>query len=48
MPLIGFVIIGYVWINLDALAKELGFIWLVIGILYLILLKVFRKNTEWL
>lgn len=46
LPLIGFIIIGYVWISLDPLSKQLGFTWLGIGIIYLILLKVFKKNTS--
>jgi amino acid transporter len=46
LPLIGFIIIGYVWISLDPLSKQLGFIWLGIGIVYLILLKVFKKDTS--
>ncbi|MCB7071540.1 APC family permease [Caldibacillus sp. 210928-DFI.2.22] len=46
MPVIGFLIIGYVWINLDSLSKTLGFIWLAIGILYLIGLKLFKKDTS--
>jgi len=45
MPLIGFAVIGYVWINLDPLSKKLGFIWLAIGIVYLIVLKLFKKDT---
>lgn len=46
LPLIGFIIIGYVWISLDPLSKQLGFIWLGIGIVYLIVLKVFKKDTS--
>ncbi|MEH7883915.1 amino acid permease [Bacillus sp. JJ1609] len=46
LPLIGFIIIGYVWISLDPLSKQLGFVWLGIGIVYLIVLKVFRKDTS--
>ncbi|MFT8312491.1 MAG: APC family permease [Sporolactobacillus sp.] len=46
MPLIGFCIIGFVWWNLDSLAKTLGFTWLAIGIVYLIFLKIFGKNVE--
>lgn len=45
LPLIGFIVIGYVWINLDPLSKKLGFIWLAIGIIYLIGLKLFKKDT---
>ncbi|MDC3412096.1 APC family permease [Aquibacillus sp. 3ASR75-11] len=46
LPVIGFLIIGYVWINLDPLSKQLGFIWLGIGIIYLVFLKVFKKDTS--
>ena len=46
LPLIGFVVIGYVWINLDSLSKTLGFTWLAIGIVYLIVLKLTKKDTN--
>lgn len=46
MPLIGFLIIGFVWWNLDSLAKTLGFSWLAIGIVYLIFLKIFGKEVN--
>ncbi|MBS4195540.1 amino acid permease [Bacillus sp. FJAT-49870] len=46
LPAIGFLIIGYVWFNLDPMAKKLGFIWLGIGILYFIYLKVTKKDTK--
>lgn len=46
LPLIGFIIIAYVWWNLDALSKQLGFIWLAIGIVYLIFLKLTKKGTK--
>lgn len=45
-PILGFIVIGYVWLNLDILAKQLGFIWLGLGFLYLIYLKVFKKDTS--
>ncbi|MCM3766325.1 amino acid permease [Neobacillus niacini] len=45
LPIIGFIIIGYVWINLDPLSKQLGFIWLGIGIVYLIVLKLMKRDT---
>lgn len=45
LPLIGFIIIGYVWYNLDPLSKQLGFIWLGIGIVYLIVLKMMKRDT---
>ncbi|CEH29216.1 Amino acid permease-associated region protein [Aneurinibacillus migulanus] len=43
LPLIGFIIIGYVWYSLDALSKELGFIWLGVGVIYFIFLKLSKK-----
>lgn len=46
LPIIGFLIIGYVWLNLDPLSKKLGFIWLGIGIVYLIILKLTKKDTN--
>lgn len=45
-PLIGFLVIGYVWINLDPLSKQLGFSWLGVGIVYLIALKLLKKDTN--
>lgn len=44
-PIIGFVIIGYVWFSLDAASKKLGFIWMAIGIIYMIILKVTKKGS---
>ncbi|MEO2076859.1 MAG: APC family permease [Bacillus sp. (in: firmicutes)] len=44
-PLIGFVIIGYVWFNLDPTSKKLGFIWMAIGIIYMIYLKLAKKDS---
>ncbi|MGO1057850.1 APC family permease [Planococcus sp. FY231025] len=46
LPLIGFVIIAYVWWNLDALSKQLGFAWLAIGIIYLLFLKLTKRDTK--
>lgn len=46
LPIIGFLIIGYVWYNLDALSKQLGFVWLAIGIVYLIFLKLTNRGTK--
>ncbi len=46
LPLIGFIIIGYVWISLDELSKTLGFIWLAIGLIYLAFLKVTKRDTK--
>ncbi|MMZ55281.1 hypothetical protein SAMN04487909_11313 [Aneurinibacillus migulanus] len=47
LPLIGFIIIGYVWYSLDALSKELGFIWLGVGVIYFIFLKLSKKITDY-
>ncbi|MGG3564919.1 APC family permease [Neobacillus rhizosphaerae] len=44
-PLIGFVIIGYVWFNLDPTSKKLGFVWMAIGIIYMIYLKLAKKDS---
>ncbi|MCR4433155.1 MAG: APC family permease [bacterium] len=44
LPLIGFVIIGFVWVSLDALAKTLGFIWLGVGLVLLVIVtRGFKK-----
>lgn len=44
LPLIGLLIIGFVWANLNVHAKTLGFIWLGIGfVLLLIVSRGFRK-----
>ncbi|WP_019123382.1 APC family permease [Brevibacillus massiliensis] len=45
LPLIGFIIIGYVWYSLDAMSKELGFIWLGIGLVYYIFLKISKRTV---
>ncbi|WKA53851.1 APC family permease [Planococcus shixiaomingii] len=46
LPVIGFLIIGYVWYSLDSLSKQLGFIWLAVGIIYLIFLKLTKRDTR--
>ncbi|ARO01518.1 APC family permease [Lactiplantibacillus plantarum] len=46
VPIIGFIIIGFVMINLNVLAKEIGGIWLLIGIGYYLILRVLQRNTE--
>lgn len=47
MPLIGAVIIGFVWISLSSQAKLLGLIWLACGLIYyFILVKVLKKSAE--
>ncbi|KYD09826.1 APC family permease [Saccharococcus caldoxylosilyticus] len=45
-PLIGLVIIGYVWYSLDPLSKKLGLIWLAIGLVYLLFLKLTNKDSS--
>ena len=46
MPFIGFCITGAVWYGLDILAKGVGVIWIVIGIIYLaIITKGFKVKT---
>ncbi len=44
LPLVGLLFIGYVWMSIGSLAKELGFIWTVIGILYMIIMKLFHHE----
>lgn len=46
LPVIGFLIIGFVWISLDVNAKQLGFIWIAIGLVYMIFLKFTKKGTN--
>lgn len=46
LPLIGFMIIIYVWISLSETAKKLGFIWICIGIIYMIVMKLQCKEQE--
>lgn len=45
-PIIGFIIIGFVMINLDPLAKEIGGVWLIIGIVYYVILRRTQRSTE--
>lgn len=46
-PVLGFLVIFYVWINLNNHAKILGVSWIGIGIIYYIILKfVFKKKVE--
>lgn len=46
LPLVGFLIIAYVWLNLDSLSKTMGLIWIVCGGVYcLILTKVLKKDV---
>jgi len=44
LPAVGLLIIGYVWMSLGSLAKELGFIWISIGIFYMIFMKLLHKE----
>ncbi len=46
LPLIGFIIIGYVWISLAPQAKILGLSWLAIGIIIAIVLALQKKETS--
>lgn len=47
LPVIGFLIIGYVWINLDSMSKQLGFAWLGLGVVYyLVLVFVLKKQIK--
>ncbi|MDI3269576.1 MAG: APC family permease [Bacillota bacterium] len=46
MPIIGLIITGAVWWGLDVLAKDLGFIWLGVGLVYLAFItRGFRQKT---
>jgi len=44
LPIVGFVIIAYVWISLDMNSKILGFSWLAVGVVYFIVLKFVLKR----
>ena len=47
LPLLGFVIVGYMWISLDPASKTMGIIWVVAGIAYYFVLhKVMKKNVD--
>lgn len=48
MPVLGFIVIFYVWINLDAASKTLGIWWLGIGVVYYLFLifVLKRKPTD--
>lgn len=43
-PVIGLIIIGYLWLNLGDLAKQLGFVWICVGILYMIIMRLLKKD----
>lgn len=46
LPLIGFIIIGYVWYSLDITSKQLGLIWIGIGLVYMLFLKLTKKGSN--
>jgi amino acid transporter len=46
LPLIGFVIIAYVWLNLASQAKTLGLTWLAIGIIVAIYFAITKKDAS--
>lgn len=46
LPLIAFIIIGYVWLHLQTEAFTLGIIWVCVGILYYIFLRLRKKDVE--
>ncbi|MEE5988186.1 APC family permease [Ligilactobacillus equi] len=45
-PVIGFLIIGYVLINMDSLAKIIGGIWFIIGLVYYLILLRTRDSVD--
>lgn len=48
LPLLGFLVIAYVWISLDVASKTLGVTWLAIGVVYFVVLTYAfkRRPTE--
>ena len=47
LPLIGLIIVAYVWINLEGAAKTLGIIWICVGVVYyLILAFVLKRDVK--
>ena len=44
VPVVGFFIIGYVWISLDSLAMTLGISWVIIGTIYYLILHFGLKR----
>lgn len=46
VPIIGFLVILFVMIGLDPLAKEIGLAWLVIGAVYYGILRMSRKKVD--
>jgi amino acid transporter len=43
-PVLGFLVIAYVWISLDVASKTLGVSWLVIGVVYFVFLTYVLKR----
>jgi amino acid transporter len=46
LPLVGFIVIGYVWLNLAGQAKLLGLAWLVIGLIIAGILATKKKEVD--
>ncbi len=46
VPVLGFVIIGYVLVNADINAKIGGVVWLVVGVIWLLVLRRTGRSTE--
>ncbi|HVV24743.1 MAG TPA: amino acid permease, partial [Pseudonocardiaceae bacterium] len=46
VPLIGFVIIGYVLYNADTHAKIGGLVWLAVGVVVIVVRKLTGRSTE--
>jgi len=46
VPVLGFVIIGYVLVNADLNAKIGGLVWLVVGVIWLLVLRRTGRSTE--
>jgi amino acid transporter len=46
VPLVGFVIIGYVLVNADANAKIGGLVWLAVGVVVLVVLRLTGRTTQ--
>lgn len=46
LPLVGFLVIGYVWISLATQAKILGLSWLAVGIIIAIILALQKKDAS--
>jgi amino acid transporter len=44
MPILGFLVIAYVWVSLDVASKTLGVAWLAIGVVYFVVLTYVLKR----